>query len=158
MIARRAIRGVDSCGMICSLDELGLQADRAEGIFPLETVWDEKILEKNIGKPFGELSLSLPGHDGDIVYPMNDVVFDLDNKFITNRPDLFSVMGNAREIACIEKNDYKNIPVSPLTPKTDIAVSIESDKVINYILTEYSLSTLPESPFLIQTLLRRSNQ
>jgi len=30
VIARRAIRGVDSCGMICSLDELGLQADRAE--------------------------------------------------------------------------------------------------------------------------------
>lgn len=89
---------------------------------------------------------------------MNDVVFDLDNKFITNRPDLFSVMGNAREIACIEKNEYKNILVSPLTSTTDIAVNIESDKVINYILTEYSLPVLPETPFLIQTLLRRSNQ
>lgn len=30
VIARRAIRGVDSCGMICSLDELGLQTARAE--------------------------------------------------------------------------------------------------------------------------------
>lgn len=40
---------------------------------------------------------------------MNDVVFDLDNKFITNRPDLFSVVGNAREIACIYKNDFKRI-------------------------------------------------
>ena len=30
VIARRAIRGIDSCGMICSLDELGLQAARAE--------------------------------------------------------------------------------------------------------------------------------
>jgi phenylalanyl-tRNA synthetase beta chain len=29
-IARRAIRGIDSCGMICSLDELRLQTDRAE--------------------------------------------------------------------------------------------------------------------------------
>lgn len=92
VIARRAIRGVDSCGMICSLDELGLQASRAEGIFPLETVWDNKILEKHLGKPFGQLSLSFPGHDGDIDYAMNDVVFDLDNKFITNRPDLFSII------------------------------------------------------------------
>jgi phenylalanyl-tRNA synthetase beta chain len=48
VIARRAIRGIDSCGMICSLDELGLQTARAEGIFPLETVWDEKVLEKHL--------------------------------------------------------------------------------------------------------------
>ncbi len=51
-IARRPIRGIDSCGMICSLDELGLQTERAEGIFPLETVWSEKILEKHLGQPF----------------------------------------------------------------------------------------------------------
>jgi hypothetical protein len=54
--------------MICSLDELGLQTDRAEWIFPLETVWDDKILEKHLGKPFGTLSLTLPGHDGNIEY------------------------------------------------------------------------------------------
>jgi len=55
-------------------------------------VWDEKILEKHLGTPFGELTLSFPGHDGDIKYALNDVVFDLDNKFITNRPDLFSIV------------------------------------------------------------------
>ena len=48
VIGRRAIRGIDSCGMICSLDELNLQADRSEGIFPLETVWNEEILENNL--------------------------------------------------------------------------------------------------------------
>ncbi len=158
IIARRAIRGIDSCGMICSLDELGLQSDRAEGIFPLETVWDTKMLEKNLGNPFGQLSLVFPGHEGDIEYLMNDVVFDLDNKFITNRPDLFSIIGNAQEIACIEKNDFKAIVFKPAKPVNDIKVKVESDKVINYLLTEYSLPTLPASPFLIQTLLRRSNQ
>lgn len=40
---------------------------------------------------------------------MNDVVFDLDNKFITNRPDLFSVVGNAREIACIERENFSSL-------------------------------------------------
>ncbi len=158
IIARRAIRGIDSCGMICSLDELGLQTDRAEWIFPLETVWDEKILEKHLGKPFWSLSLSLPGHDGDIEYAMNDVVFDLDNKFITNRPDLFSIVGNAREIACIEKKHFKNIDQKISKPVNELKVKIESDKVINYSLTEYTLPSLPDSPFLIQTLLRRSNQ
>lgn len=157
-IARRAIRGIDSCGMICSLDELGLQSDRAEGIFPLETVWDVDYLEKHLGKPFGHLTLSFPGHDGPIEYAMSDVVFDLDNKFITNRPDLFSVVGNAREIACIEKNDFKFKAFSEPKPVNNLKVKIESDKVINYLLTEYTLPTLPVSPFLIQTLLRRSNQ
>lgn len=78
--------------MICSVDELGLSSVRAEGILPLESVWDEDFLEKHIGEPFGNLSLSLPGYSGNIDYAMNDIVFDLDNKFITNRPDLFSVV------------------------------------------------------------------
>lgn len=60
VIARRPIRGIDSCGMICSLDELGLQSARAEGIFPLETVWSENILSGYLGQPFGQLTLSFP--------------------------------------------------------------------------------------------------
>lgn len=94
--------------MICSLDELGLQSERAEGIFPLETVWDETVLADHLGKPFGQLTLTFPGPEKSMEYAMNDVVFDLDNKFITNRPDLFSVVGNAREIACIEEQRAKN--------------------------------------------------
>jgi phenylalanyl-tRNA synthetase beta chain len=158
VITRREIRGIDSCGMICSLDELNLQTDRAEGIFPLETAWDEKTLENHLGKPFGELTLTLPGHDGDIEYMMNDVVFDLDNKFITNRPDLFSVVGNAREIACTQKTDFSGITPETAAESNALSVKVESDKVINYLLTEYTLPDLPASPFLIQTLLRRSNQ
>ncbi len=158
VIARRAIRGVDSCGMICSLDELGLQSSRAEGIFPLETVWDNKILEKHLGKPFGELSLTMPGHSGDIEYVMNDVIFDLDNKFITNRPDLFSVIGNAREIACIERCDFTINRAKSPKPFNELKVEINSDKVINYLLTEYTLSEVPPSPFIVQTLLYRSSQ
>jgi phenylalanyl-tRNA synthetase beta chain len=158
VITRREIRGIDSCGMICSLDELNLQTDRAEGIFPLETVWDEKTLENHLGKPFGELTLTLPGHDGDIEYAMNDVVFDLDNKFITNRPDLFSVVGNAREIACTQKTDFSGITPETPAETNALSVKVESDKVINYLLTEYTLPDVPASPFLIQTLLRRSNQ
>lgn len=89
---------------------------------------------------------------------MNDVVFDLDNKFITNRPDLFSVIGNAREMACIGKHDFSGTKIIPLKVTNDLKVQIESDKVVNYLLSEYTLPSLPSSPFLIQTLLHRSNQ
>lgn len=89
---------------------------------------------------------------------MNDAVFDLDNKFITNRPDLFSVIGNAREIACIGKHDFSGVKITPLKATNDLKVKIESDKVVNYLLTQYTIPSLPSSPFLIQTLLRRSNQ
>lgn len=144
--------------MICSLDELSLQSDRAEGIFPLETVWSDEVLEMHLGKPFGQLSLTFPALDGNIEYMMNDVVIDLDNKFITNRPDLFSVVGNAREIACIEKSEFSAITPQRLPEINTISVKVDSDKVINYLLSEYTLPELPTSPFLIQTLLRRSNQ
>jgi len=104
------------------------------------------------------MTLSFPGHDGDIEYAMNDVVFDLDNKFITNRPDLFSVVGNAREIACIEKTDFSTLTIKPLKEKNDLSVKVESKAVVNYLLSEYTLTKLPVSPFLVQTILFRSNQ
>ncbi len=158
VIARRPIRGIDSCGMICSVDELGLSSVRAEGIFPLETVWNEDFLEKHLGEPFGNLTLTLPGYTGDISYALNDIVFDLDNKFITNRPDLFSVVGNTREIACIEKQEFNYIPLSKRESKGDLKVNIETDKVINYSLTKFILPNHPETPLILQILLKRSNQ
>lgn len=91
---------------------------------------------------------------------MNDIVFDLDNKFITNRPDLFSVVGNAREIACIEKQDF----VTPVYRQADtsslpaIAVDIQTDKVTNYLLTSFSLGAYTDTPLVLQILLKRSNQ
>jgi len=160
VIARRPIRGIDSCGMICSVDELGLSSVRAEGILPLESVWSEDFLEKNIWEPFWVLTLELPGYAGNISYALNDIVFDLDNKFITNRPDLFSVIGNAREIACIEKQDFQT-PTLP-TPKREnttlLTVDIKTDKVTNYTLTKFSLPSHPETPLVIQIILKRSNQ
>jgi phenylalanyl-tRNA synthetase beta subunit len=146
--------------MICSVDELGLSTVRAEGILPLETVWSEDFLEKHLGEPFGNLTLSLPGYTGDIDYAMNDIVFDLDNKFITNRPDLFSVVGNAREIACIEKQDFKTslLPKIKRENLSSLTVNIENEKVINYSLTKFSLPSHPETPLVLQILLKRSNQ
>lgn len=57
--------------------------------------------------------------------------------------------------------DYKNNnppSIPPLSRGRNLNVNIESDKVVNYFLTEYTLPDVPVSPFLIQTLLKRSNQ
>lgn len=80
------IRGEESEGMICAADELGLGdmfshadseiVDLADG--------DYKIGEP-IAKAFG----------------LDDFIIDIDNKSITNRPDLWGHYGLARELAAI---------------------------------------------------------
>lgn len=84
--------------MICSMDELGLVTDRAPGIMRLEEYFSEALLEAKLGTAFFELELSIPGISSEAYsFPIRDTTFEIDNKFITNRPDLFSVEGNARE-------------------------------------------------------------
>src|ERR1043165_10256186 len=75
------IRGVESQGMMCSPQELGL-ADEADGLLILRT-------EACVGQPFAEYL----GRAG------SDVVYDLE--VTPNRPDLNSVIGIARQIAAL---------------------------------------------------------
>ena len=85
------IRGVVSEGMICSSDELGLTNTRAHGILVL----DEKL----------EL-----GTDVRSLYGKADALFDLE--ITSNRPDLLSHLGVARELGVL-----LNKPVKLPAPK-----------------------------------------
>jgi phenylalanyl-tRNA synthetase beta chain len=76
-LAAREIRGVVSEGMICSPRELGISADHT-GIL---------ILPAN----------DPPGQDFKATYGLDEAVLDLEIE--TNRPDLLSVFGIAREVA-----------------------------------------------------------
>lgn len=78
-IKEAEVRGEKSHGMLCAPDELGLGGDHS-GIL---------ILEKGakVGENFGQY------------LKLDDIVFDIDNKTITNRPDLWGHIGMAREIA-----------------------------------------------------------
>lgn len=73
------IRGQKSFGMLCAEDELGLGEDHS-GIIIL----DEKA---KIGQSFAEY------------FKIEDVIFEVDNKSITHRPDLWGHYGMSREIA-----------------------------------------------------------
>jgi len=77
------IRGQKSYGMLCAEDELGLGEDHS-GIMIL----DEKA---KIGQRLAEY------------LKIEDVIFEVDNKSITHRPDLWSHYGMARDIATFLK-------------------------------------------------------
>jgi phenylalanyl-tRNA synthetase beta chain len=89
------IRGVESHGMMCSPQELGLP-DAVDGLLILRA-------DAKVGQPFAEYL----GRSG------GDVVYDLE--VTPNRPDLNSVIGIAREIAAVTGNPLK-LPAVSLAP------------------------------------------
>jgi|TARA_B100001741_G_scaffold187762_1_gene154595 phenylalanyl-tRNA synthetase beta chain len=82
-IKRSEIRGVLSEGMICSLQELGLE-DSSDGI---EIIDEELALKHKLGTP------------GSNLLQLNDFIYDL--AITANRPDGMSVIGIAREISAL---------------------------------------------------------
>lgn len=100
------IRGVESHGMLCSADELGLDPEaighrREDGLLILRP-------EARVGQPFAEYL----GRGG------SDVVYDLE--VTPNRPDLSSVLGIAREIAALTGRPLR-IPSPDLPAGTAVA-------------------------------------
>lgn len=88
------IRGVESHGMMCSPQELGLPDD-VDGLLLLRP-------DAKVGQPFAEY---LGRSSGDVVY---------DLEITPNRPDWNSVIGIAREISAVTGNPLK-IPAIRLT-------------------------------------------
>jgi phenylalanyl-tRNA synthetase beta chain len=84
------IRGVDSQGMVCSLEELGLEASYpapAEGgIWPLNTQFDEATCQQHLGQPLEQLL----GLEKDVI---------LHTAPTANRGDWMSYRGIARDLA-----------------------------------------------------------
>ena len=89
------IRGEISQGMICSAKELML-----ENIFTNETEYMITDITKygfEVGKNIAD------------VLGLNDHIIDIDNKSLTNRPDLWSHYGMARELAAIYNLELKSV-------------------------------------------------
>ncbi len=101
------LRGVVSNGMCCSEKEIGISDDH-EGIMELDTSL------KN-------------GTDIKTLYPIDDIVFEVDNKSLTNRPDLWGHYGIAREFAALCNKELKDLPVmeDPYTGNDTVDVTIK---------------------------------
>ncbi len=90
-IEARAIRGVQSQGMICSEKELNI-SEEASGIMVLED-------DLPLGKPLQE------------VLPLNDLILEAD--LTPNRPDCLSMVGIAREVAAVTDKQFRPPPIEP---------------------------------------------
>lgn len=107
-ISKASLAGIDSYGMCCSIKELGIGEDHS-GIIDLGD--DTQI-----------------GVDIKQILPIEDTLIEVDNKSLTNRPDMWGHYGIAREIAAItgrklkeyliDNSDYSNLPNLNVTVKS----------------------------------------
>jgi phenylalanyl-tRNA synthetase beta chain len=98
-IAAVTIRGVQSEGMICAAEEMDLLS-----MFPpaptdgARPVVDLTPLNLKVGTSLRQ------------ALGLTDVVWHIDNHAITNRPDLFSHIGVARELVALDLASWKKLP------------------------------------------------
>ncbi|MBF0299163.1 MAG: phenylalanine--tRNA ligase subunit beta [Oligoflexia bacterium] len=89
VLEAKKIRGVVSCGMLCSSKELGL-GENSNGLLELPE-------QTKVGITFAEY-----------LGEKSDVILNIDNKSLTHRPDLWGHFGMAREIAAMFETPLKN--------------------------------------------------
>ena len=93
-IKKGDLRGIDSCGMMCSVGELNL--DLAD--YPGQIEHGIMILDKNLEKDLGK----------DIVEVLNLKEDIIEFEITSNRPDCFSIEGLGREVAVSLNKEFKN--------------------------------------------------
>lgn len=99
-ITKTTIAGHESSGMCLSEKELGISDDNS-GIMVLNDKY-------NIGEDIKN------------IIPIDDIIYEIDNKSLTNRPDLWGHYGIAREIAAITNRKLKPLEVENLDKYNDL--------------------------------------
>lgn len=133
------VRGVDSYGMICGAEEVYL-----ENIFPAK---DEDEIVDLAGID------CYPGQSITEIIDMKDVVLEIDNKSLTNRPDLWGHYGIARELSAIYDVDLKpieKIKIDCKLPKYDVVIE-DTTKCQRYVAVEIDNVYEKRSPLWMQS-------
>ncbi len=122
-IKAQPVAGYVSQGMCCSEQELGISADHSG------------LMEINDDLPLGT--------DIKSVFDIEDIIFEVDNKSLTNRPDLWGHYGIAREFSALcgrplkeldihDCEKYKSLPEVKIEIKDpDLAFRYSSVKIQN---------------------------
>lgn len=140
-IKKTKMRGESSYGMICGASEVYL-----EYFFPPKEekeIVDLKGVDCRPGQNIAE-----------VVY-MNDTVFEIDNKSLTNRPDLWGHYGMARELSAIYDVPLKELPewkVDSSLPAYDIEIQ-EPEKCRRYVGIEIENVYEKEAPMWMKALI-----
>ena len=111
-IATATVAGYESHGMCCSEAELGISDDHS-GIIEI----------------FEDVAL---GTDIKTIYDIDDIIFEVDNKSLTNRPDLWGHYGIAREFATITGRTLKapeTVSVEAYASLPPVEVNVKSSEL-----------------------------
>lgn len=135
-LERREIRGVSSDGMLCSPKELGISADHS-GIL---------LLPRDAN----------PGRDLKSYLGMDDAVVDIE--VFPNRPDLFSIVGVARELAAASLGEFRlpDAEVDEGEEKAVDAATVEvndAERCPRYLARVVKGVTVAASPLSVQVRL-----
>ena len=137
-IKKSKIRGVESCGMMCALFELGLEEKNDE-------TYSKGIHELDKDAPVGVDPLNYLGLD--------DTLYDLDIHKHRNN-DCYYHIGFAYEIACILNRKVKLPEISFKTVKDKIndhfKLEVKTDKCSYYMAREVKGVKVKESPDFIK--------
>ncbi|MFD3060022.1 phenylalanine--tRNA ligase subunit beta [Streptococcus agalactiae] len=140
-IKKGKIRGMESLGMICSLQELGL----SESIIPKEFSDGIQILPEG----------AIPGDSIFSYLDLDDEIIEL--SITPNRADALSMRGVAHEVAAIYGKkvhfEEKNLIEEAERAADKISVVIESDKVLSYSARIVKNVTVAPSPQWLQNKL-----
>jgi len=137
-IKKVKLRGVDSCGMICSAKELGL-GETSEGI--MELPQDAPV-----------------NHDFAAYLHLEDTSIEID--LTPNRGDCASLKGLAREVAAFNQCKYFLPKIKAIKPKAKDVLSInlkaerECPRYVGRIIRDINLEA--STPLWMQERLRRS--
>lgn len=145
LIEPAAIGGVVSEGYVCRAADLGL-----EKLFPPAGAADALLLD--------ELAPAAGALLADEI-PWADTVLEIDNKSLTNRPDLWGHYGVARELAAISQ-----VRLNPLCPQPAAARPpqrpgligrVDQDLSRRLLLVEFELDGSDPSPIWLRARLAR---
>ncbi len=128
-ITPRALAGYTSYGMCCSEKEVGISDDNS-GIMDIT----EEVAN---------------GTDIKELYAVEDIVFEVDNKSLTNRPDLWGHYGIAREFAALAGRPLKALETVDLSKYNDlkkIDMKIEDELCQRYSCLQVENITKNVSP------------
>ncbi len=128
-IAPRKLAGYTSNGMCCSEKEIGISDDNS-GIM--------------------EITDDIPnGTDLKEAYQIDDIIFEVDNKSLTNRPDLWGHYGIAREFAALAGRELKpleSVDLMQYSSLPSVDLKIEDPLCQRYSCLQFENITTNISP------------
>ena len=135
------IRGVMSQGMICAAEEIGLATGHEEE----KEIMDLSFVDAPAGTPLVKALM------------LDDIVLDVENKGITNRPDAWGHYGIARELGALYGKPLKKYAPKTINPgnKMKLSVKVQDNELCRrYIGLAVEGVKVAPSPMWLQARLR----